>query len=181
MHEWLVPLLVVGLAAAALALGARSARRALRAMRGTRVLRCPRGLGVAAVELDRRHTALAASVGLRSLRVRSCSLWEAGRPCAGECLPAIAAAPDAHLIRVLVDRWASGKACAQCACPLSTTYYPPALLGRNGVSVEYDSVPAESLLEALATSQPICWYCHVALALRREQTETVGAPRPRTP
>jgi hypothetical protein len=47
--------------------------------------------------------------------------------------------------------------------------FPPALLGNDGATVEWQDLPPESLPEQLRLHRPICWYCHVISKLRRER------------
>jgi hypothetical protein len=174
---------IVLTACAALAVAgfaSRRAHRAWRRYRGTRVLTCPRSERPAALELDRSYSALTALIGPPRLRLSDCSSWAAGQRCVGECLPLVAAAPDAHLVRSLLDRWSAGKTCALCGGPFSNRLggeFGPALLSRDGYTFERSVFRPEKLPQVLATHQPVCWYCHVVHTLRRERLHVVARPR----
>ena len=51
--------------------------------------------------------------------------------------------------------------------------HPPALLDSKRKTVEWDTIPAEKLQEALGTHRPVCWSCHIAQMFRREHPELV--------
>jgi len=56
----------------------------------------------------------------------------------------------------------------------------PALLGADGVSVEWSEVPADKLPETLAAASPVCFACHTANKLVREHPElALDRARPR--
>jgi hypothetical protein len=51
--------------------------------------------------------------------------------------------------------------------------HKPALMGRDHVTVEWNTVPAEILPEVLTTYLPVCWNCHIAETFRRRYPHSV--------
>jgi hypothetical protein len=48
-----------------------------------------------------------------------------------------------------------------------------ALVTPEGVTREWSDLPADSVLDALKTDQPVCWDCHLAETFRRLHPELV--------
>lgn len=59
---------------------------AYRRFAGTKMPTCPETRAIAAVELDAKHAALTAAVGIPELRVKNCSRWPEHRDCGQECI-----------------------------------------------------------------------------------------------
>jgi hypothetical protein len=111
------------------------------------------------VVVDARHAAATALGKSPELRLSSCSRWPERAGCGQECLRQIEASPGEEI------DWAGRK---------------PALLGADGVSVEWNEVPAEKLQETLAAASPVCFACHMANTLVRQHPElAVDRARPK--
>ena len=85
-------------------------------------------------------------------------------------------------MRNILTKWYVGKVCAWCGQPFGEIDWAerkPALLGADGVSVEWSEVPADKLNETLAAASPVCFTCHMANTLVREHPElAVDRARP---
>jgi hypothetical protein len=82
----------------------------------------------------------------------------------------IEAAPEACLLRNILEHWYEGKACVFCHRPLGKVHWmehPPVVLRPDGVTLEWFEVPPAKIPEALQTYLPVCWNCHVEEAIRR--------------
>jgi hypothetical protein len=149
---------------------------AYRRYRGTRVVTCPETRAPVAIEVDARHAASTAALGTPHLRLTSCSRWPQRQDCGQECLRQVEAAPEDCLVRLLLVKWYAGKSCALCGRPVGEIRWPehrPALLSPEGRTRECGEVPAEKLLDVLATHRPVCRNCHDAAAFRRQFPELV--------
>jgi len=176
MLIWAIVVLVV---AAAVAL---RAGRAWFTYRGSRVVMCPENRQPAGVALDVGHAvshAMGHSVDFShwkggQLRLASCSRWPERAGCGQACLSQIQAAPEDCLVRNILSRWYEGKACVWCGRPFDEVQWDvrkPALLGPDGVSVAWSTIPPEHLQETLASASPVCFACHMATTLVRERPE----------
>ena len=160
------------------------ARRALRAYlryRGQGVVTCPETRRPVTVEVDARRAALAAAEGVIDLRLKDCSRWPERAGCGQECVRQIELAPENCLLRMMMAKWYEGKACVYCGHSfegIGWTGHRPALLNPDHKIVEWSEIPPDELYEALVTSLPVCWNCHVAETFRREHPDLV-IERPR--
>ena len=173
----LLGLAVLVLAAAVWRLGSRWA-----AWRGRRVIECPENHRPAGVTVDAAHAAKLFG-NTPDLRLSSCSRWPERAGCGQECLSQIQASPEECLVRHILAQWYEGKTCAQCGQPFGTIEWAaakPALLRPDGISVDWDSVPAEQLRETMAAAKPVCFACHTANKLVHEHPE-LALDRGRTP
>jgi len=81
--------------------------------------------------------------------------WPERAGCGQECLSQIEASPGECLVRNILTKWYEGKVCAWCGQPFGEIDWAgrkPALLGADGVSIEWSEVPAERLQETLAAA-----------------------------
>jgi hypothetical protein len=143
---------------------------------GKRVIECPDNQQPAGVVVDARHAALSAALGASELRLSACSRWPEKAGCGQPCLSQIAAAPADCLVRNILTRWYEGKTCASCGRVFGAVEWEaakPALRLPDGVSVEWNQVPAEKLQETLAAALPLCFACHTASTLVRERPDLV--------
>jgi hypothetical protein len=151
--------------------------------RGRRVITCPENQQAAGVVVDARHAAATALGKSPELRLSSCSRWPERAGCGQECLSQIEASPVECLVRNILTKWYEGKVCAWCGQPFGEIDWAgrkPALLGADGVSIEWSEVPPERLQETLATASPVCFACHMANKLLREHPElAVDRARPK--
>jgi hypothetical protein len=165
-----------GIALGVLCCVLRPAVAAYLKFRGTRVITCPETRAAAAVEVDARHAAAAATLGTPGLRLTSCSRWPERQGCGQECLKQVEAAPADCLVRNILVKWYEGKSCALCGRPVGEIHWPehrPALLSPEGRTVEWGEVPPENLPDVLTTHRPVCRNCHDAEAFRRQFPELV--------
>jgi len=153
---------------------------ALRKYRGERVVVCPETRQPAGVSLDAGRavayslTHIKAPAQVHGLQLASCTRWPERAGCGQQCLAHIQAAPEDCLVRNILARWYEGKSCAWCDRPFEQVQWDvrkPALLDANGLSLEWNAVPAERLNETLASARPVCFACHLATTLVREHPE----------
>jgi hypothetical protein len=151
--------------------------RRYRPFRATRLVVCPDDCATAAVELDATHALWSSITRDRpELRLDNCSRWPDKESCGAPCLGQIERAPDDCMLRAIVARWYAGRRCALCHKPfegIESFGHKTALLGPDGVSLEWGDVRGESLPAVFATHQPLCWNCHVAETFRRVRPELV--------
>ncbi|HWC97799.1 MAG TPA: hypothetical protein VG456_13640, partial [Candidatus Sulfopaludibacter sp.] len=90
--------------------------------------------------------------------------WPDRADCRQECLSQIEAHPKECLVRSILSEWYARKKCIYCRQGFEEIQWAvqkPALLV-DGTAVACDLIPAERLLEVLATAKPICFSCHTA-------------------
>ncbi len=155
--------LITFLVAAAVAVIVES-RRALRTylkFRGKRLVSCPETHKPAAVRVAAGKAALEVTVGNHQLRLSECSRWPEREAC---------------LVWTIINQWYQGQKCVYCHKPFGEIHWhdhPPALLGSERRTVEWDKIPTEKLQEVMGTHWPVCWNCHIAQTFRREHPELV--------
>lgn len=153
--------------------------RALRTylkFRGKMLVSCPETHRPAAVRVAAAKAAIQTTFANAELRLSECSRWPERQACGQECLQQIEEAPKACLVRTIINRWYQGQECAYCHKPFGEIHWhdhPPALLGNEGKTIQWNEVPAEKLQEVLGTHKPVCWNCHTAESFRREHPELV--------
>jgi hypothetical protein len=163
--------LVVAIAAVFLAIVLARLARAWLKYRGRRVIACPETREPAGVVVDAPHAAVTALGGAPELRLSSCSRWPERAGCGQPCLSQIAAAPQDCLVRNILVKWYEGKVCALCGGAVGEADWlaaQPALMGADGISLEWSRIPADKLQETLASARPVCFACHTASTLMRE-------------
>lgn len=146
------------------------------ALRGKRLVSCPENHRPAAVQVAAGKAALQAIVGNEQVRLSACSRWPERLNCGQQCLAQIEEAPKACLVWTIVNLWYQGQECAYCHKRFADIHWhdhPPALLNKDGKTVEWKEIPAEDLQAALGTHRPVCWSCHVAETFRREHADAV--------
>jgi hypothetical protein len=150
--------------------------RAWRRARGVRLITCPENEQPAAVTVDAMDAGLAAAVNQPSFHLQSCSRWPEKLGCNQACLSQIAEAPDGCLARARVADWYRDQVCVFCRKPiepLARIDRRAALLSPQGVTVEWDDTPIETLPVVLETHQPVCWSCHISETFRRQFPQAV--------
>lgn len=165
--NWALWLLVVAIFVAA----ATWFGRRLVAARGARIVECPETKAPAAVSINAGTAALGGHLALSE-----CSRWPERQACGRECLAQIERAPANCLVRNIVTDWYKGKDCAVCHKPLGEIDWlerKPGLLDAAGHARPWPDVPPESLPEALAHDQPICFDCWVSAAFRQDHPDLV--------
>ena len=154
-------------------------RRALRTylkFRGKLLVSCPETHKPAAVRVAAANAAIQTTFGNAELRLSECSRWPERQACGQECLQQIEEAPNACLVRTIINRWYHGQNCAYCHKPFGEIRWhdhPPALVNQECKTVQWNEIPTEKLQEALTTHRPVCWSCHIAETFREEHPELV--------
>ena len=154
--------------------------------RGRRVVTCPENQRPAGVAVDAFHVMATALGKPPQLRLESCSRWPEKAGCGQECLSQIEASPEGCLVRNILSTWYAGKDCHSCGMPVdefSLAGAKPAVLRADGMSLEWNEIPAEKLQETLLEANPICFACHTARKMLREHrglisglSESTGRP-----
>ena len=159
-----------------LAMGGYRYLRTYFKFRGQRLVSCPRAHERAAVRVAAGKAALKSAAGQDSLRLCECSRWAGPPRCNQHCLEQIREAPDACLVWNIMSRWYQGQSCAYCQEPFTAIHWhdhPPAMIGEDRKSIQWNEVPAEQLQETMRTHVPICWNCHITETFRRVHPESV--------
>ena len=118
------------------------------AFRGNRLVSCPENHRPAAVRVAAGKAALEAVMGNQELRLSACSRWPERQDCPQECLAQIEEAPKACLVWTIINRWYQGQECVYCHKPFADIHWhdhPPALLNKDGKTVQWNEIPAENL------------------------------------
>ena len=155
-----------------------------RKFRGKMLVTCPETHQTAGVAVDAKHAAIAAFYGQPDLRLKECTRWPERQNCGQECLAQIELSPENCLVRTMLTQWYQGKACVFCGKAFqqidsydhrAVFWYDqkPALISPEGKLVEWLETPVETLPQALATHQPVCWNCLIAESFRRTHPELV--------
>jgi len=154
--------------------------------RGRRVVTCPENERPAGVSVDVRHAVATALGKAPELRLESCSRWPERAGCGQQCLSQIEASPEGCLVRNILLAWYAGKACQVCGLPIGDIALAgakPAVLRADGVSMEWQEIPADRLQETLSQATPICFACHTAKRMMSEHpglvsglSESTGRP-----
>jgi hypothetical protein len=169
-------LFIGGLIILAVYLGIRVYVRMSQRFSGERVIVCPETQQQAMVEVDTRRAALTTLVGRTDLRLESCWRWPLREDCGQECLLQLDVASSDCLVRSVLEKWYRGKKCAFCKQPIDEIGFvdhKPALLGPDGITLEWTEVPFSSVTEAMSNDLPVCWNCHTAQTFRREHPDLV--------
>jgi hypothetical protein len=173
---WLAYLFIGGLTVLAIYLGIRFYVRMSQRFAGERVIVCPETKRQAMVQVDTRHAALTTLAGRTDLRLENCWRWPLREDCGQECLLQLdVAAPDC-LVRSVLEKWYRGKECAFCKRPfdeIGFVDHKPALLGADGITLEWNDVPLSSVTDAMSKDLPVCWNCHIAQTFRRDHPDLV--------
>jgi hypothetical protein len=150
--------------------------------RGERLITCPETAEPAAVKVDSLHAAqFNAVTGENDLRLRACSRWPERSGCGQECLAQIEQSPEGCLVKTIVTRWYDDRACAFCGQtigPIAWHERPPGVVTSDHATLLWKDVSAEQLPKLFASSEPVCWRCHVVESFRREHPEMVIERRP---
>ena len=151
------------------------ALRAWRRWRGVRLVTCPETSRPAAVTIDAGHAATTAFFeSTPDIRLATCSRWATRGPCRQPCLLALKQAGQDATVDHLISTWYSGHRCAYCSRPVThvrSRARTPALLGPDGITVEWRSLPPEHLVDLFDTHRAVCWDCHLAESFRRLQPD----------
>lgn len=144
--------------------------------RGKRLITCPETHKSEAVEIAVGSGSCAAMFQPNALELRACTRWPERQDCEQLCLNQIEHAPADCLVTHIISNWYAGKQCVYCKLPFDAIHWherQPALRDATGKTMQWSQVRVESLPEVLATSQPVCWSCHIAETFRREHGELV--------
>ena len=144
--------------------------------RGQRVITCPETERPAGVVVDAARAAVSGFGKAPVLRLSECTRWPEKAGCGQECLSEVRDSGADCLVRNIIAKWYRDKDCAACGQPIGEidwTGSRPALLVADRVSVEWNQIPADELMERLAAALPICFACHTANKLVKEHPELV--------
>ena len=144
--------------------------------RGARFVKCPETHTIAAVTVDAGDAALSVAIGNPRIHLSQCTRWPAAPECDQECLRQIEHAPEDCLVRNVVSHWYRDRQCAICGETFGEIHWhdhKPALIDREGRTVQWSEVPLADLVEYLDTHQPVCWNCHIVASFRHEHPELV--------
>ncbi len=169
-------LIIAAFVVVAIYFGIRYFVRASQRFSGERVIICPETGKQAMVEVDVRHAALTSLVGQTALRLENCWRWPLRADCGQECLLQLDVAPDECLVRSVLEKWYRDKKCAFCHRPfdqIQLTDHKPALLNREGTTVDWSAISISAVNDAIANYPPVCWNCHVAQTFHREHADLV--------
>jgi hypothetical protein len=159
------------------------AARVYLTFRGKRLVSCPETHRPAAVRVAAGKAAWQGTIGNQLLSLSDCSRWPEREGCPQACLAQIEEAPKACLVWMIVNRWYQGQQCVYCHKEFGEIHWhdhPPALVSKDGETLQWDEIPAETLQEALSTHRPVCWSCHIAETFRRQHPELL-VDRPEEP
>jgi len=174
MKLFLISLLIV-LAFAVAVMAFRAFRTYLK-FRGKRIVSCPENHLAAAVDVSAAKAAMQSAVGSPRLALSQCSRWPEREGCGQECLAQIEEAPNACLVRTIVNRWYKGKECVFCHNTFHEIHWhdhSPALLDPENHTIEWKDIVPENLQQTFRTHLPVCWNCHIAQTFRRVHPELV--------
>jgi hypothetical protein len=150
------------------------AARAYLTFRGKRLIICPETHHTEAIDVAAREAALTALFGAPTLRLDRCSRWPERQDCGQACLQQVEADPDKCLLWNIVSKWYEGQRCVYCHKPferLQHLDHPPALIGPDHATAEWNQFRPEQLPMIFSTFKPVCWNCHVAETFRRVHPE----------
>ncbi len=169
-------LLTLGLAIVYVSYGLVIGAKVFLKWRGKRLVRCPETLKPAAVDIDSVRAAREAVFGQPKLQLSQCSRWPERADCGQECLEQVESAPEDCLVRNVIRKFYEGKKCAFCGREIHEAEWlghRPALATADKQPLAWESIPPESVPEALVANLPICWDCYIAETFRREHAELV--------
>ena len=144
--------------------------------RGPRFVKCPETQTVTAVTVDAADAAFAAAIGNPHLHLSQCTRFEGVPTCDQNCLRQIEFAAEDCLVRNVVSHWYKDRSCAMCGHTFGEIQWhdhKPALLDRDGRTVQWSDVPLADLVPYLDTHDPVCWDCHIVATFRHEHPELV--------
>ena len=84
--------------------------------------------------------------------------------------------PDNCLLWNIVSNWYEGQRCVYCHKRferLQHLDHPPALMGTDHTTAEWNQFRPEQLPGIFSTFKPVCWNCHIAQTFRRVHPELV--------
>ena len=143
--------------------------------RGKRIVTCPETLMPEAVDVAAGSAAISAFCGSPEPRLDQCSRWPQHRDCGQECLKQIEADPDNCLVWNIVSHWYEGQNCALCHKGFGRLHHldPPALMGPDRKTIEWERFLPQQLPEAFSSYKPVCWNCHITETFRQLHPEAV--------
>jgi hypothetical protein len=171
--------LLIGVAillVAAIAVGVSIATRVYLRYRGKMLFTCPETGKPAAVNVAAGDAALSSLTGHSNIHLKDCSRWPERQDCGQECLGQLGADPENCLVWTKVTDWYRGRSCAYCHKPFGELHWhdhPPATIGPDRKTMQWNEVRAEKLPEIFERCLPVCWSCHIAETFRREHPEMV--------
>jgi hypothetical protein len=151
--------------------------QAWRRYRGVRLVTCPETARPAAVSIDIGLATFTALVEDKpSVHLAACSRWAERGRCDEMCLPNVVSnGPDGAVLS-MVERWYEKQTCRYCGKPIeaaSSARHPAALMGPDGITVEWSTIAPERLPDLFRTHQAVCWGCHLAETFCRTHADLV--------
>jgi hypothetical protein len=151
--------------------------QAWRRYRGARLVPCPETGRLEAVSIDLGlATFTALTEGRPSVHLAGCSRWTERGRCDEPCLADVESAGLDGAVVSIVERWYHKATCRYCGQPIESACAarrPAALMGPDGITVEWSAVAPERLPEMFRTHQPVCWSCHLAETFWRTHADLV--------
>ena|SRR5438552_4091827 len=171
-----ITIAVLVLGVALFVLRATPGVRAYFSLRGKRLVTCPETHKPEAIDIAAGEAGLGVFFNEPTLRLKECSRWPERQGCGQNCLQQIEDDSQNCLVWNIVSKWYEGKRCVFCHKTIGSLHqwdHAPALLGPDFRTAEWKDVRPEKLPEIFASSQPVCWNCHVAETFRRLHPELV--------
>jgi hypothetical protein len=150
--------------------------QAWRRYRGARLVTCPETGRLEAVSIDLGLATFTALTEKRpSVHLAACSRWTERGRCDEPCLADVESAGLDGAVVSIVERWYHKATCRYCGQPIEScsARRPAALMGPDGITVEWSAVAPERLPEMFRTHQPVCWSCHLAETFWRTHADLV--------
>lgn len=144
--------------------------------RGARFVKCPENQKREIVTVDAGEAAFSAAIGNPHLYLSECTRWPEMRDCGQDCLKQIEYAPADCLVRNVVAHWYQDRHCAVCGHVFGVIHWhdhAPALVDRDGRTVQWSEVPLARLVEYLESHDAVCWNCHIVQTFRHEHPELI--------
>src|ERR1035441_10634226 len=136
-----------------------SSRARIFHFRGKRLITCPETHNTEAIDVAAKEAALTALFGEPTLRLDRCSRWPERQDCGQECLQQVETDPDNCLLWNIVSNWYERQHCVYCHKRferLQHLDHPPALMGPDRITAEWNQFRPEQLPEILSTFKPVC-------------------------
>ena len=156
---------------AALGIWLADAARVVFRYRGRMLFTCPETGKSACVKVAAADAARTSLFGRPKIHLSDCSRWPERKDCGQECLSQLGADPHNCLVWTKVCDFYRGRACMYCHKPFNELHWhdhPPALIGPDKKTVQWNEVAAERLPEIFESYYPVCWSCHIAQTFRQK-------------
>jgi hypothetical protein len=169
-------LILAAVVIVAIYLGVRYFVRSSERYAGGRMIVCPETKKEAMVELNVERAMLTSLIGQTDLRLESCWRWPLREDCGQQCLLQLNDVEPECLVRSVLEKWYRGKQCAFCRRPfdeIALLDHKPALLSPGGLTLEWNEIPVDDVMETTQTHLPVCWDCQIAQSFKRVHPDLV--------